>query len=119
MSKKIVNVLKVMLAVMMIASCSAADEELKSVASQNAQEQTVYYENASLPLAKLVAETYLMEYETINEWENATLDKPYPLYNPATDVVTYLEYPVIKDGKRKGYIMVTLKEDEPRVLVYL
>lgn len=116
MSKKFMNVLKTMLAVMLIASCSAADEELKNTAAQTAENQTVYYENASLSLAKLVAETYLMEYETINEWENAVLAEPYPLYNPATEVITYLEYPVIKDGKRKGYIMVTLKEDEPRVV---
>lgn len=116
MSKKFMNVLKTMLAVMLIASCSAADEEFKNTAAQTAENQAVYYENASLSLAKLVAETYLMEYETINEWENAVLAEPYPLYNPATEVITYLEYPVIKDGKRKGYIMVTLKEDEPRVV---
>lgn len=116
MSKKFMNVLKTMLAVMLIASCSAADEELKNTAAQTAENQAIYYENASLSLAKLVAETYLMEYETINEWENAVLAEPYPLYNPATEVITYLEYPVIKDGKRKGYIMVTLKEDEPRVV---
>lgn len=117
MSKKIVKVFLTLTTVVMIASCTATtDENLKAKVETTATNEVVYYENASLSLAKLVAETYLIEHETINDWENATLAEPYPLYNPATDVITYLEYPVIKDGKRKGYIMVTLKEDEPRVV---
>lgn len=117
MSKKIVKVFLTLATVVMIASCTATtDENLKAKVETTATNEAVYYENASLSLAKLVAETYLIEHETINDWENATLAEPYPLYNPATDVITYLEYPVIKDGKRKGYIMVTLKEDEPRVV---
>lgn len=117
MSKKIVKVFLTLATVVMIASCTATtDENLKAKVETTATNEVVYYENASLSLAKLVAETYLIEHETINDWENATLAEPYPLYNPATDVITYLEYPVIKDGKRKGYIMVTLKEDEPRIV---
>lgn len=117
MSKKLMKVFLTLTAIVMIASCTATtDENLKTTAVTTAANEAVYYGNASLALAKLVAETYLIEHETINDWENATLDEPYPLYNPATDVITYLEYPVIKDGKRKGYIMVTLKEDEPRVV---
>ena len=115
MSKKLMKVLVTLATVVMIASCTATSDENTNVLNTVTNE-AVYYENASLSLAKLVAETYLIEHETINDWENATLDEPYPLYNPATDVITYLEYPVIKDGKRKGYIMVTLKEDEPRVV---
>ena len=117
MSGKLMKVFLTLTAIVMIASCTATtDENLKTTAVTTAANEAVYYGNASLALAKLVAETYLIEHETINDWENATLAEPYPLYNPATDVITYLEYPVIKDGKRKGYIMVTLKEDEPRVV---
>lgn len=117
MSGKLMKVFLTLATVVMIASCTATtDENLKTNAVTTATNEAVYYGNASLALSKLVAETYLIEHETINDWENATLDEPYPLYNPATDVITYLEYPVIKDGKRKGYIMVTLKEDEPRVV---
>ncbi|MEE1290903.1 MAG: hypothetical protein UHW86_07705 [Spirochaetota bacterium] len=115
MSKKIMKVLVTLATVVMIVSCTATTDENTNVLNTVTNE-AVYYENASLSLAKLVAETYLIEHETINDWENTTLAEPYPLYNPATDVITYLEYPVIKDGKRKGYIMVTLKEDEPRVV---
>lgn len=117
MIRKFINFLGIATSVAILASCSGATENLEdNQVETTATNEVVYYENASLSLAKLVAETYLIEHETINDWENTTLGEPYPLYNPATDVITYLEYPVIKDGKRKGYIMVTLKEDEPRVV---
>ena len=87
MSKKLMKVLVTLATVVMIASCTATSDENTNVLNTVTNE-AVYYENASLSLAKLVAETYLIEHETINDWENATLAEPYPLYNPATDVIT-------------------------------
>ena len=50
------------------------------------------------------------------DWEGAELGDYYPLYNPATDKITYLEYKVTKEGEDRGYVLVTLKDDETRVV---
>lgn len=50
------------------------------------------------------------------DWEGAVIGDFYPLYNPATDKITYLEYKVTKDGADRGYILVTLKDDETGVV---
>lgn len=113
MSKKFMNVLKTMLAVMLIASCSAADEELKNTAAQTAENQAVTINNLDLSLAKLKAENCLLsvcDFKT--EWNGAEIGDCYIWFNPAVgnEVPAYAEFKVVKNGENAGYIMVSLTE---------
>jgi len=65
---------------------------------------------------KRIAQTYLQNMAEFYDWKEAQIGKYYPIYNPATEKITYLEYKVTKKGINKGYILITLKDDEPRVV---
>lgn len=81
------------------------------------EENNEYYGGSvNFRLMKMIASNYLESMEESFDWKDAKIDNFYPIYNPATEKITYLEYKVTKYGKGKGYILVSLKEDEPNIV---
>lgn len=120
MIKKKLKLFKIMLAatmtslLMMTFSCSAASEELKSLEKEEVQQtNTAAVSNIDLNVARLKAETRLLDVsEFKEEWDGAEIGDYYVWFNPVTgdDTPAYVEFKVTKNGADAGYIMVSLTE---------
>lgn len=100
----------------MIIGCSNGSmlNDVNEVGNETTEEY--YGGSVDFRLTRMIAENYLMENMDHYDWVGAEIGDFYPLYNPATDKITYLEYKVTKEGKDRGYILVTLKDDETGVV---
>lgn len=98
------------------AGCSNSSMLIDGEITESGTTEEYYGGSPDFRLTRMIAENYLMENMEHYDWEGAVIGDFYPLYNPATDKITYLEYKVTKDGADRGYILVTLKDDETGVV---
>jgi len=114
--KKIYILFIICVILLLGAGCSNSDMLIDGEITESETTEEYYGGNPDFRLTRMIAENYLMENMEHYDWKGAVIGDFYPLYNPATDKITYLEYKVTKDGADRGYILVTLKDDETGVV---
>ena len=118
--KLLKNSIIILLFVLSIVSCPqiTINNENNTNKISNTDNTADEYLNGAVDfrLTNMIANNYFENMKDNYEWKDAKIEKFYPIYNPATDKITYLEYKVTEDGKNRGYILVSLKDDEPSIV---